>query len=328
MAKLSFPTSTEIKGPLLIDPTQLEVLDQIIDRHLERIREYRNNVVNEQASKEAREGVSEGLMKEDQVASYEAKCKRELLSTYRFGETRSFSLYLTRGREIQAHRFSEAASQPVGDQETALGFSSYLKVGEVEAKIRLRSSRSEGISIDVEPNHVEVAQELFGALSNWASDIEAPKWQQRWLEFKELAVVVLSLVLIFGFILVPLLNWGGAGKSASTAEARKLLASGINSSNEQRAITLLLAIASDYDPGVPAPSLGTRYWGYLLLSFVVLLIGSSCPSVSIGLWKGKRRLKARRWWIRTVAVAIPTIFVSSLLVPWLLHWLRLRPPSP
>src|SRR5258707_10189255 len=182
MVKLSVPTSTEIQGPLLIDPPQLEVLDQIIDRYLERMREYKNATVNEQASQKAAEAVSEGWLKADQAASYEAEKRRDLLSSYTFRETRSFSLYLSRGREIQAHRFSEAASQPVGDQETALGFSSYVKVGKVEANIRLRSSISAGISIDVEPNHVEVAQELFGALSNWANDIEAPRWQQRWLQ--------------------------------------------------------------------------------------------------------------------------------------------------
>jgi len=289
------------------------------------MREHRSNTVNEQVSKRAREAVSEGWLKESEVASYEAKRKRELLSTYTFTETRSSSLYLTRGREIQAYRFSEAASQPVGEQETALGFSSYVKVGEVEAKIRLRSER---ISIEVEPNHVEVAQELFGALSNWANDIEAPKWQQRWLQFKELAIALLLFALIIGFVLVPLFNWGNAGKSASILEARKLLASGINSSNEQRAITLLLAIASDYDPGLPAPSLGLRYWSYLLVSCVIFLIASSCPSVSIGLWKGRRQLRASRAWIRTVTVAMPTILASTLLVPWLLHWLRLRPPNP
>jgi hypothetical protein len=328
MAKVSVPTSTEIKGPLLIDAAQLEVLDEIIDQYLDRMREYKNKMVDEQASQRGRDAVSKGWVKADRATSYETEERRDLFSSYTFRERRSFSLYLTRGREIQAHRFSEAASQPVGDQETVLGFSSYVKVGEVEANIRLRSSISAGISIDVEPNHVEVAQELFGALSNWANDVEAPRWQQRWLQLKDLAAALLFFALIFGFVLVPLFNWGGAGKSASVAEARKLLTSGIDSSNERRAISLLLAIASDYDPGVPAPSLGSRYWGYLLLSCVILLIGTSCPSVSIGLWKGKRRLRATRAWIRTVTVALPTILASTLLVPWLLHWLRLRPPSP
>src|SRR5260370_35053550 len=108
MAKLSFPTSREIRGPLLIDPTQLEVLDQIIDRHLDRMREYRNNIANEHASKVAREGVSDGWLKQERAVSYEAETKRELLSSYKFKETRSFSLYLPEGREIQSHRFSEA----------------------------------------------------------------------------------------------------------------------------------------------------------------------------------------------------------------------------
>jgi hypothetical protein len=328
MAKLSFPTSTEIKGPLLIDPGQLAVLDEIIDRYLEPMHEYRNRAVSEKASRWTRSLVSEGYVKEEKAADYELKKKREFLSSYEYKETRYFSLYLNGGKEIQSHRFTEAASQPVGNQEMALGFSSSVTVGEISAQIRLRGSYGGQLSINVEPNHLEIAQEMFGALNNWASDIEAPKWQQRWSEFKSLALAGLLFVLIGGFLLIPLFNWSGAGKSASAAEARKLLKSGIDSNNQQQAITLLLAIASDYDPGVPAPSLGSKYWSYLSLLTVILLVGSICPGVSIGLWKGRRRLKAWRWWIRTVTVAIPTLFISSLLVPWIRHWLGVGPPSP
>jgi hypothetical protein len=88
-------------------------------------------------------------------------------------------------------------SQPVGQDELPLGFRMSVRVGDVKANIET-SRIPEKLSIDVDPNDVEAAQELFGALSNWASDIEAPRWQQNWLKIRFPIVVILSMWLITG----------------------------------------------------------------------------------------------------------------------------------
>jgi len=181
-------------------------------------------------------------------------------------ESRSASLYLKGGREVQAERFSEAINQPLGDAEEASGMALYLTIGTVRARVLLGEMRwTQELTIDVEPNDLEAAQGFFGALSNWASDVDAPRWQQRWLAWRPAFVLALVLWAFLGLLFTPFLSWTWAGQRASRAEARKLLAQGVNPKNETRAIELLLAIESNYDAGSRGLALGVRYWTYVAI---------------------------------------------------------------
>jgi hypothetical protein len=199
---------------------------------------------------------------EEKAEAFEAKRKKELYEDYKYREVRSVSIYLTRGREVTAKSFSDATNLPTGGEEFPVGFSVVMRVGEIKATINTGYRYHRQLSIEVEPNDSEVALSLFGALSNWAGGIEAPKWQQKWHGFGWLAIPILLLLLLIGLIAVPLSNWSEAGKSAEREEAHKLLATGvINGNNERRAMELLRALESEYNPpGVRAPSLGVKYW--------------------------------------------------------------------
>jgi hypothetical protein len=327
MAKITFPTRKTIECPLLIDKQHLESLDELIDRHVSQMRELNEERMSETVADRVREYIGKGIIKEDGRAVYEEKFRKEIFENYGFREARSVSLYLTRGREIQAKLFSEAISQPLDENDFAIGFSVIVRVGEIRALVK--AGEPSGMSVDVEPNENEVAQALFGALSNWASDVEVPKWQQKWLKYKFIAGMFLVMWLLIGLLFIPLVNWGDAGKSTTKEEARKLLAAGgINPTNERRALELLLAIESDYDPAQDhAPPLGFKYWAYTLLGAVILIAVMIYPNICIGLWKGKRRLHAWRLWMRTLTVGIPMLVVTSLLIPWVLYWMKLTPPA-
>ncbi len=328
MARLSFPTEGQIRPPLLIDANQLEGLDQLKDKHIDGLRGERERRISELVSNLIRERLARGALKEDQVESEGARIRESVARDNRLErEIRSVTIYLPRGKEVQGNRFADAISHPVGEKETPLGFLLYLKVGEVEAQVSLAGSWRKDLHIKVEPNDAEIAQELFGALRNWASDVEAPRWQQNWLEFRFVFATLLYPWILMGLVAIPLSNWGEASRTVQKAEARKLLANGINPANQQRALELLLAIESDYDPGVRTPSLGLRYWGYFALGAILLSAGCICPRISIGIWNGKQRLRRWRFWVRTVTVTVPALVVTSILLPWALHWLRLAPPS-
>jgi hypothetical protein len=330
MAKVSYPTSRTIKCPLLIDASQLESLDRIIDEHLEQMREYKDRRISELVGRQIRRLMEHGKLKSDEVQKAEAQIRQEAVNDYDFRESRSVALYLTRGREIQTVRISEAISQPIGEDEIATGFSLRVRVGEISAIAKVEDSWLKQMTVEVSPKDNEVAQGLFGALSNWASDIEAPKWQQRWLTSTDVIIGILIFLIVAGVGLIPLSNWAEAGKNAQKEEARKLLSGGgVNPGNEMHAIQLLLAIASDYDPsGAHASSLGLKYWSYLSLGCLVLFSASIYPRVCIGLWRGKRRLRIWRSWIRILGVGIPTLVGSSIVLPWILYWLKLIPPAP
>lgn len=328
MVKISFPTSRKVSCPLLIGAEELKGLDQIIDSYLDRIREDREKIIDEKARRTT--DVHFGALKKKDKTPEK---KAELLAHYKHDaseevpEIRRVSLYLTRGREIQAETLSEAMSQPVGETEVPVGFSMSARIGKIDVRVSLSKFLRASLDIAVEPNESETAQELFGALSNWASAIEAPKWQQVWSEHHWLAYVLLFLWLLFGFVVQPLSHSSDAAKDSQRAEAHKLLAQGMNSANEQHALALLLAIESGYDPGARPEPLGVRYWGYVLVIALILILVAIAPEVSIGLWKGRRRLNSWRVWMRVVTIGIPTLLVGSLLLPWILYWLKLTPPT-
>jgi hypothetical protein len=327
LAKLSYPTNRKVACPLLIDVAQLEALDQIIDRHAGPLEALRDKELDDSTEKDLRDDVAKGYLKEVDIEKKRPGVRERIRSLYYSRDSKSATLYLTRGKEIQAERFSEAISQPIDEEEVPLGLALHFRVGNVEARVRLEHRWEPELTVDVEPNDVEAAQELFGALSNWASAIEAPKWHQKWLALRPLVGTVLAVWFFFGLMAVPLTIWSDAGKEASIAEARKLLAGGINQNNQQRALELILAIESEYNPGVNAPPLGLRYWSYFGIGILILVMAAIIPKVSIGVWKGRRQLKRWRSWITTVTVTIPLLLIGSLILPWLLHILGLTPPS-
>src|SRR5258708_30828462 len=123
MAKITFPTSKTIACPLLIDRQHLESLDAVIDSHLPQMDEYKEKRISESVARRVREYVLNDVIKEEAVAAYEAKYRKQLLNDYDYRESRSVSLYLTKGPEIRAKRFSEAISQPIGEEEMPIGSS-------------------------------------------------------------------------------------------------------------------------------------------------------------------------------------------------------------
>jgi hypothetical protein len=325
VARISIPTQTAILAPLLIDGAQLKALDELIDRYVERLRTEKEARIAEVVEERIREQrIKESDIEKERASWRQIVEKSSSLSR----DGRYVTIYLSGGRAVRAQRFNEAINHPVDEKEIPTGFRFYLRIGEITAEVKLSRSWRDELTIGVEPSEPEAAQEVFGALRNWGGDVAAPKWQQYWSKARPLVSLLLFMWLMMGLVVVPLGNWGDRGKNAEKAEARKLVASGINDSNQRRALELLLAIDSEYDPGVGTPPIGAQYWIYFALGAVLLSIGSICPRAAIGVWKGRERLKLWRFWVRTVSVSVPAILVTSFLVPWLLHWLRLSPPSP
>jgi hypothetical protein len=328
VASLSYPTRAELPSPILIDTSQLEALDALIDRHEANLREYAEKRLNELVMERMEKIASKGNIEESRRAGLESSFRTDLRDVYSFDKVkRHVILYLPHGAEIRATRYHQAINEPSGQEVIPQGFMFYLKLGGIEVTVKQTSGDwSTNLSIKVEPNDAQVSQELFGALSNWAADIEAPRWQQLWVKYSWMSNFLIILTVMIGLML-PLANWQNAGPTANKAAARKLLSEGINPGNEQRAMALLLAIESDYDPGARPEPIGLRYWTYLSFLMLFLLVASIPPKNCLGIWRGKRRLQRWRWWTKMVGVTIPALIATSILLPWIIHWLGLGAPG-
>jgi hypothetical protein len=110
-------------------------------------------------------------------------------------------------------------------------------------------------------------------------------------------------------------------QSANKAEAYKLLQHGIDSSNEKQAISLILAIESDYGATIETSTSGARIRFYTILGFGVLTLLSFCPGTAIGLWRGSIYVTIYRWWMGFVLVSIPFFVFGAFVRPWIMNWL-------
>jgi len=331
MAKLTFPTDRTIPLPILIDAEQLRRLDQIVDQSIPKLREERDRRLDSELEADIADDLKRGFLKKEQItAEYREKLKKQWMLRRSWGtEQRSVTISLSRGREVEVETFAQAESHSQSQHEVPLGFSCHAAVGPATLQVGLNSPWSRALVIQVKPSDGQAVQDVFGSIINWANDVRAPQWQHLWRELQGLFSFFLMMVVILGSIVVPLSVWGEGAKSVNKAEARKLLQQGVNPSNQLRALELLLAIESEYSPpGLQRPSLGVRYWSYVLLLTAFLVVASITPKYAIGLWKGKENLRLWKVWIGTVTVTIPGLLITFVALPWLLYWLHLTPPTP
>jgi hypothetical protein len=173
----------------------------------------------------------------------------------------------------------------------------------------------------VEPSDSEIAQQIFGALQNWAADLAVPRWLQllrKWrggIGFALLFWVLIGLMTSLTYTL-------DSPKMAYKDEARQLLKKGLTPQDQPPAIELLLSIDSDYDPADKRQSPGTRFWSIFLIGALALTSLTVTPSVVIGVWDGRRTLRLWRWWIRFIGITIPTLIFTSIIWKWVISLVR------
>jgi hypothetical protein len=322
MARLESPTSIDLAGPWLIEARHLLALDKLYDEYAPRLEEARQAWIDEQIEEYVEQDAPEGASA-DTVNRIRERIAPAIRGSSRFTRSRRASVYLSGGRTLQAERFSEILNHATVPNEVPLGFRSSLTVPRVEVVVKVgeRTWGGHTLDISVEPNTNPDAQELYGALRNWVSDFQPPRWLQLWRKYGWMAAVFLF---IFPFVFLLNQPQPSVG-AAARQEAHKILSEGgVTPANQTRAIELLLAIESNYGDA-PAAGPGPRMWATLILSELAALCISFCPKIVIGIWGGKARLERWRIWVRLVSISIPAMVISSLAMPWILKWFGLLP---
>lgn len=219
-------TRFKARGPWLLDSIQLQKLEAATDPFFE----GRVGAETEEAA----------------GAAHQEVCSRLL------------TVFLSGGRELPVKSFKEAINNPACQHEIPAGFSYNLKLGQVQGFIRVTAvntnepkrtkSQDQELEIKLTPQSSRVSQELFVALRDWADDVGPSMYQRGLLVIKPFAIICLVVMLIIG--LGDFLSPAADPKQVYKAEAHKILGEGVNQSNQQRAIEILLALQTDYTPPV------------------------------------------------------------------------------
>ena len=197
MARIIQSTNGVVVSPLLIKETHLLALDKIFDDFVE----DRNS-------------------EEDHITATNPK------STSR--HKRSITIYLSAGRTVKSDRFADAIKQLPVSTEEPLGFRAHLAIGRVTASVSLTKlarsvvqplsptqfrvqQESPKLDFNVEPNDHSSAPELFGALQNWAADLESTPSLRVWARYRPMFIILLILWLGVG----GLLPWASSHMTCS-----------------------------------------------------------------------------------------------------------------
>lgn len=313
MVSISSPTNMEIDGPWLLDSENLKDLDDVLDSCFARASEHRNQLIDT-AIAEKLESQGKGSVEE---------IRSEIAESYEFRSTfRKTLVYLPRGRTANATRFQELSSLPNVHEETPRGFDAVIRVASTEVKVGL-STWNRQLSIGVSSDDKQLSEELFGKLQNWATDIQPKRWLQKWLDWGPMWGRFSCFVWLFASIMTfAVLAAPREAPSQTAQQARQIAEQGVTPSNQAKAIGLLLALETGYEP-ISTPPIrhypGKQYWLIVCLSLAVLLAISFPPKGGISLWKGRQSVFRQRNWIRFVSVSIPLFILMDILSPWLLH---------
>jgi len=313
MASINYPTSSSVSGAWLISSDNLIELDELLDSFTDRLAKeqerYIEQVADEKVAAQMAQEAATPQDKLDELRTFYKDSYRR-----RFDDTRSrvVTFFLSRGRTVIDEKFSGAIRNPHVGSEAPTGFSMFFREGEVTAKVKVRSlSYSNDLEFSVEPSNSEIAQEIFGALQNWVSDLEIPRWVHVARKWRFGIRFALLWWLLMAF-LIPLMHVNDSPTEAYKDEARELLKRGVTPQDQVHAMELLLAISSEYHPANRRSNLGFRFWTIYLTGGAVLGALAISPSVVIGVWGGKNKLRFWRWWLRFIGVTIPMLIFTSI----------------
>jgi len=310
-----YRTSSSEKGPWLLDREQMQGLDELFTAQRLVLQNYRKQKINAQVESELLEA-----LKSDDKKQLNKKEKDALKQTLleRVSERSSFNpdsimveTRLNRNRKLVTHCIGEAMSHAAIEDAHVEKLIVCMKVADVHAHWEFEKATNR-VSINVEPEELKTGRDVFDVINQWLDRNKPPTWQQCW---GDICYLLWMAMIVIGFGGTALLSQLSAQSLPFRDQAFQLLQSGINATNQVRAIELLLAIQSGYT-AQPRPSFYPQWWfpsvGLALLACVAFSVR---PGSHLGVGAGKKRVQRWRWWVKCISVTFPTLLASSFLWP-------------
>jgi hypothetical protein len=192
--------------------------------------------------------------------------------------------------------------------ETRCGFAVYLTSGDVTCKLFVDHDTNK-FEVEIKPNNVTEAKELFTALYNWIDKYNVNPIQKFFHATSRFQLYV--LVPYFVAMLLSFIQVQDQKLDLVRARARELLETGITQSNIVEAVETLLKVETQ--PSFSAIEY-PKWFGVALGVFIYLIIMLNFqPRVILGIGKGARKIKLWKRWQGFILATIP-LFVLGLLL--------------
>jgi hypothetical protein len=308
MAELSYPTAVRQTGPWLISAEELDELDTIVNAQIASL--------SNSAKRHLLESAEENVEKYDKHRSGDQReAARQTWIEHaetsgRFKVSREIRVSLQDGKTLSGNNFEEIALHPEVANSKVISIE--MEVGNDVTKASLflpRKYYRNEVDLSVTGQDRQEREEVFVALRRWIDDVQPPPCQQVW----EWTVSHGAhwLLLWFTFLALATLNITLPGPSPYKSAAHELLAKGLTTKDTTKALEMILALESSYNPTPVNRQLG-RSLELLLGAAVFCIMLQIRPGVEIGIGRGRQRIQFWTWWTRVVAFTIPGSLIAIL----------------
>jgi hypothetical protein len=160
-------------------------------------------------------------------------------------------------------------------------------------------------------------------LDKWIDKLRPLKILQIWSNYGDFLAFI-SFFPLIAFFLLTILKFESSYSETLNKEASKILNEGIDSTNIDLAVELLLKYSSNYRPKdfVPTEKQGDpEYFRLFILSLYVFLIGIIRPRTTFGVAKRKFLYRFYKFWIKFVMITVPTALIIAPLWKEITIWI-------
>lgn len=327
-------TSDTLNGLWHFDANALEALDRVINETCERLNgqteHEKANAVRREQDKTVSRYESyhpESPLTDDKRKELHAEAKQDALRYGKFDAKREILITFASQQKLVVQSFAEAKRHPDAVNQYPKSFNVSCESGKRRFSIGSPAYLStNSITINASPETDELSRETFTRLVQWAEGLRSPWWMLWWNRLASVQWFVWPVILVLGLQI-----WGQSAADrgrAARAEGRSLLADGISTAEEHRALELILSILSNYQADAKPVENGVPWrmiMGACILVATMAVI-SVCPKTTIGIGLGARSLDRQRKWVRAVTFIIPIMVLwtigSSTIGSALWEWIK------
>lgn len=328
MFNVSHPTEVSVRGPFLLNESELHRLDEVIDSVWKELGDGHEAELQDGAR---------GLIAE--IGPYEGQelqaTIEEIRDHYPYSQSeRSVTVRFRSGRSITCETFQEIRRTSDVADETPTAFSVSLVKGEISASIESGDARvfSQGLKISVSSGTGQ-SQRAKAAFHNWAISARSPVLTRLWARVAAdrgiLILGVMCLLLVWSYFAT---NFGERDNGLAEyqallkSEAAILLEDGQIDDEERRTAELiLLSLSSDYLPATAQQSSRGLTVGLgVALTAIVTTGGLLFIRKHLALAIGKGTQQVGRWtmWYKVATLTIPGLLGLEILAPLVSRLLR------
>ena len=163
-----------------------------------------------------------------------------------------------------------------------------------------------------------IQDDLRYEVQGWIEENKPKKASQLWLKYGSL-IFMFSLILVWFTLYLASQPQEVSSLDVYQEEITSLIEEGVNESNSNRVLELLLLLNINHVPEEYdiKPIYNYGLLRIAVLGIIIVLLSIYPPKTTIGVGRDKKKIFYYRWYIRIVLISVPTLFIITPLVDWI-----------